>query len=671
MKRGQVTQPEGNRVVVVRRRLMLACFVIATAVILGRTGQLALVQREEWLAKADQQHADGLDLPAPRGTIYDRNGTPLAASRDVYRIALAPREVKDRAALERALQEVAGLRPRDARKALDTRRRWVVLSGRFDAEVREALEGVAGVHFETVQQRFYPHGTVAIELIGRVNAEGTALGGLELELNDLLTGKSGRAFVRRDSRGALIPGAMVRSAEPVTGHDVYLTIDAELQAIADEALRLAIDSTQAEGGEFLLADPYTGEILAAASRGANGATRNWRAVTAPYEPGSTLKPFAVAALLAAGRASMSDSVFAEEGRWQQPGRTISDVHGYGWISVATALEKSSNIALAKLAGRLDPAVQYQYLRDFGFGSPTAVTYPSESGGRLRHPEQWTRYSHQSLAIGYEISVTPLQMVLAYGALANGGELYEPKLVREVRTRDGKVQQESAPRVVRRVIPRDVAEQIREVLVGVVEEGTGQAAALGPFSVAGKTGTVRIAAGGRYVPGAYTASFAGFFPAEDPQLVFLAKLDRPRGDYYGGLAAAPITRTALEAALAARNTPIDKSAVALAASPLPEAAAGVAVAPARLTQDAVRYNAPRTSFVLNVHAVEARAAGDAEGAVSKVPDVGGLALRDAVRALHAAGFRVQLSGVGAASETQPPAGELVREGSVVHVRGGGE
>ncbi len=645
-----------------RRRLLLAGVLLGALTVLARTAQLTLRDGEAWAARAEQQHEQGLVLPAPRGTIYDRNGVPLAASRDVYRIAIAPREVLDRERIVRALHDVGGMSEREARRATNVQRRWVVLPGRFGAKAREALDGVQGVHFETVQQRFYPHGSVALELLGRVNAEGTALGGLELELDEVLRGEPGRATVRRDSRGRPIPGAMVRVVEPRPGQDVHLTIDAELQSIADEALRVAIDSTRAAGGEFLLLDPRTGEVLAAASRSADGSARNWRAVTVPYEPGSTIKPFLVASLLAARRARMDDSVFAENGQWTYLGRTISDVHGYGWLTVHDALEKSSNVALAKLAMRLDPATQYQYLRDFGFGSPTAVAYPSESGGLLRAPRSWSRQSQPSLAIGYEIAVTPLQMALAYGALANGGELFEPRLVREVRTRDGRVQASYPPRVVRRVIPEGVADELRSALVAVVEGGTGRQAALGPFVVAGKTGTARIAENGRYVPGAYTASFAGFFPADDPQLVFLAKIDEPKGAYYGGATAAPITRSALEAALAAHHAPFDRSAVAAEPAPLPVTA--VAQAPAGPV-DAARTLAPRGPFVLALNEPAAGAPAAATPQVS-IPDVVDQPLRDAVRVLHAAGVRVQVDGSGVVVATWPEAGAAVAQGSLVRV-----
>jgi cell division protein FtsI (penicillin-binding protein 3) len=602
-------------------------------------------------------------LPAPRGTIYDREGVPLAASRDRYRIAVARREVQDVEQVVAKLRSHAGLSAREARSAATAGDGWKVLAGRHDETVREALADVAGVHFERVSQRFYPHRRLAAELLGRVNASGEALGGIELEYDAELRGTPGRSIVRRDSHGRALPGRMLRAVEPEPGHDVVLTIDIDLQEIADDALRQAVAATSAAGGELVLVSPSTGEVLAAVSRGDSGGTGNWGGVTVPYEPGSTLKPFTVATLLAEKQAALTDSIFAEEGSYTTFGRTITDVHAHGWLTLADALRESSNIGIAKAAEALDARVQYDYLRRFGFGSPTGVSYPSESGGLLRRPGQWSKQSRASLAIGYEVSVTPLQMAMAYAALANGGELLEPTLVREVRTRAGQATRVVRPRVVRRVIPARVAEALRTVLADVVEEGTGRAASMGTFRVAGKTGTARIATDGHYVSGAYTATFAGFFPAEEPELVFVVKVDRPRGAYYGGLTAAPVTRATLEAALAARGTPIDKRAVARAAPRIDGVAGGAVSARfVSLGAPAARRSPARAPVVLTLGAP-----GRSDTAVSAViPDVEGLSLRDAVARLHAAGFNVRVEGAGMVRATAPAAGAKARTGRVVRV-----
>jgi membrane peptidoglycan carboxypeptidase len=298
-----------------------------------------------------------------------------------------------------------------------------------------------------------------------------------------------------------------------------------------------------------------------------------------------------------------------------------------------------------------------------------VPYPSESGGLLRRPARWTRQSAASLAIGYEVSVTPLQLALAYAALANGGILMEPRLVREVRARDGNVEATYLPRQVRRVVSPELAESIREVLVGAVEEGTGRAAAMGPFKVAGKTGTVRVASHGRYVQGAYRSTFAGFFPAVDPQLVFLVKLDEPRGEYYGGLTAAPVTRATLEAALAARSTPLDRRAVAREPSVLP-ASIGADPGPRRPapSSSAVPPESRRKAVANPFTFASASPAKSAGGAARIVPDVRGVAARDAVRSLHEAGLRPRMIGSGWIRETMPAQGSVVKAGALVRVYG---
>lgn len=634
-----------------RRRFLLLGIVLASLFMIGRAAQLQVMQKDAWRARATEQHAKQSILPAARGTIYDRDGIPLAASSEAFRINIAPREVKDRAALAKRLQKLTNLDGVTVKRALDVKRRWTVLPGDYQSNVREALDGTAGVYFDRVLKRFYPHGNVALDILGVVNGSGDALGGIELELDSVLAGKPGIATLRRDSRGRAIPGAMLEAVQPTPGRDVYLTLDYDLQEIASEALRAAVQNTSSRGGEMILADPRTGEILASTT--VNGTTRGWKAVTAPYEPGSTLKPFTVAALLAQKQARLTDSVFAENGTYTHDGRTLRDVHALGWTNVAEALQQSSNIALAKLSTRLTPSSQYEYLRAFGFGSPTAIQYPSESSGLLRRPKQWSRFSQASLAIGYEISVTPLQMVLAYGALANGGVLMEPRLVREVRSRDGRVTQTFNPRVVRRVIPENVASDLRAVLVGVVETGSGQAAALGPFAVAGKTGTARAFSAGHYERGAYTASFAGFFPAEDPQLVFIVKLDSPQGVYYGGFAAAPVTRATLEAALAARSTPLDKRAMAVAAPDMNTRE----LAPVAASMPVARR--PVTGpFIFALKAGKPKRVYE-KASTFTMPNVVGLPLRDAVRELHASGYRVQVEGGGVVQQVSVPRGNTVR------------
>jgi cell division protein FtsI (penicillin-binding protein 3) len=639
-----------------RRQFLLAGLVLGSALLLVRGFQVQVVQAAEWDARADRQQQERIVLPAARGVIYDRNGVPLATNRERIRVAVAPWEVREAEATGRLLRDVLGLDAGAARRALDRNRRWVVLPGRYDPSVRQGLAGVRGVYLERELERFLPHGGLAGELLGRVAADGRALSGLELEMDSVLRGQDGFAVVRRDGRGNPIPGAFMTVLEPRAGQDVHLALDLGLQEIAEQALRTTMAEQNAAGGDLIFADPRTGDVLAAASQ-RRGQGNHWRGVTDPYEPGSTMKPFVLAALLDRGLATLEDSVFAENGRYQMGRRTISDVSPHGWLTAAEVLRFSSNVGIVKLAHRLDAAAHYASLRDFGFGTPTGVGYPSESGGRLTRPDAWSGLTRASLAMGYEVSVTPLQMTMAYGALANGGRLLEPRLVREIRTPEGRVVRRWGTTEVRRPISQRTAAAVAGVLADAVQDGTGRRAGFGEFGVAGKTGTARVFEAGRYRTDSYTASFAGFFPARDPQLVFLVKLDR--GGQYGGAVAAPVTRATLAAAMAARATPLDRRAVALS---LPDpGVTDVSVQPGRAGPWLPPAPGP---FVFRLAAGAPREAVLA-GAVA-LPDVRGSSARDAAASLHAAGFRVELEGVGEVRKMVPGAGSVAERGSLIRL-----
>lgn len=642
----------------VRRKLLLGCFLLAGALVLGRAFQLQALEREEWVRAAEDQHRERVPLPARRGTIYDRDGVALALSHETYRVSVAPRELRDRRGAVRLLTAELGLSRAQAARATDPDRRWVVLPGRFTAEQRRAVGDRRGIYFERRLERFYPQGDVGRELIGFVSADGRALGGVEQQFDDLLRGRPGYSVLRRDARGDARPTISLPVAPPTDGADVYLTIDFDLQEIADGALREALRATGAAGGDLLILDPHTGEVLAAVSR-RGSRSRSLAAFTEPYEPGSTLKPFAAAALLAEGRARMSDVVDAtENGVWRDPetGRTITDSHPGGVMSLREVLVESSNIGIVKFGARLDPGTQYEYLRDFGFGTATGIEFPAEAAGRLRRPAAWSRLSAGSLAMGYEVSVTPLQLATAYGALANGGVLMEPYLVGRVVGPDERVVREREPRALRRVVPRQVAGLVTDALVEVVEQGTATQAALANFRVAGKTGTARrTGAGGRYEAGAYTSTFASYFPAHDPQVVILVKLDRPQGAYYGGLTAAPVTRETLQGILAARSSAVDaKSLLTASAAPVAASRRPRDTRPTRVGPQGTYV------FLLDEGVPQPRTA----PAPVTVPSLEGLALRDAVRRAHALGLHVRLEGSGTVAASEPAAGEAVQSGDTL-------
>ncbi len=669
-----------------RRRLLLTFWVLVAGGLLWRSVDLQVVQGAQWRAEADRQHRMTGEVPAARGVIRDRSGVPIALSMETYMVSVAPHEVRDTMAVVKRLSDALGLSASEAERPFRTDRRWVPLRGRHPVAVREALSGITGVYVQRDLRREAPHGDLLAGILGAV-IDGEGQGGVEQAFHHHLSGTPGLEVLARDSRGRPLPGESWMVQPPRPGGDVVLTVDLDLQEIAGEALREALALTGARGGDLIVTDPRTGEILALVSI-TDGNPRSLAAITQPYEPGSTLKPFTVATLLQTGRATMADSVDTGDGRWRVHGRTLTDVQRIGHTDLGHALRTSSNIALAKLAERLTPAEQFEGLRDFGFGARTGVELPGEASGRLSRPQRWSRQTSASLAIGYEVSATSLQLAMAYGALANGGLLMEPRLIREVRGADGELLEDREPRAVRRVVSPDVARELSVTLTGAVEDGTGTRAGLSTFSVAGKTGTTRVHTGAGYAQDEHFATFGGFFPAEDPQLVVFVKLDRPQGEFFGGATAAPVTRATMEAVLAAHSPPLDRRALAtLARHQESVRSGGHEVETRSLRRGGEVEGAPLPSFVsLPMEAQPSRVdpdMGDRDPVVTgfdppgvpglvRVPTLDGLAPRVAARRLHGLGLHVHwdLTG-GPVRATDPEAGVLLAVGDTVRLLGGSE
>jgi cell division protein FtsI (penicillin-binding protein 3) len=335
-------------------------------------------------------------------------------------------------------------------------------------------------------------------------------------------------------------------------------------------------------------------------------------------------------------------------------RVITDVHKTtGNLTLSRTIQVSSNVAMAKFSSRLSPEEQYEMLRDFGFGTPTGAEFPSESRGRLARPDRWQpMYTRASMAMGYEFGVTPVQLAAAYGAIANDGLLVTPTLVREIRDPSGQVLYRHETEPVRRVVSAAIAAQLREFMKEAVGEGgTGGNAQLANYSLLGKTGTAVRFEGGKYVEGEYTASFAALFPADDPQLVVVVKIDNPTGKYYGGLTAAPVTRTMLQQALASRRIGIDRSRLTTQHEP-----------PASRTPRPIDTPAGTSRVVLSWPYQPPRR----DRISSPIPDITGRPVREAVHALHRRGFRVTLRGLGEVSRTMPPVGQTAVAGTAVTV-----
>jgi cell division protein FtsI (penicillin-binding protein 3) len=392
-----------------------------------------------------------------------------------------------------------------------------------------------------------------------------------------------------------------------------------------------------------------------------------------------VKPFIAAGLLERGRVADHDSVDTGDGLLEINGRPIHDEHLIGRAPLSQVLRWSSNIGIVKFAERLTPKEQFETLRDFGFGTATGLPFPSESEGVLRSPKSWSKQSANSLAMGYEMSVTPLQLAAAYAAFANGGELIQPALVKEVISPDGSVRYRHSPRVVRRVMSKPVAEKVRRMLLDVVDEGTALEAAIDTYQLAGKTGSPRAAVRGRYT-GQYNPNFVGLFPGDNPQYVIVVKMAAPQNSIFAAKTAAPVTKLILQAAIAARDAALDRSRLASSVIAPASSKAESVVAQAAVQQTgtmrepgsrAIEDSSNRDVSAPFVVTLPLRTERPPPRVARAIPDVRGLVLRDAVRSLHSAGFRVQLarpSGTvgNALAATAPAAGELVPTGTLVRL-----
>ena len=662
--------------------LALAVFVVA---LLAKTARVQLFDGRRLAASAVHQQSTTSAIPAPRGDILDARGQVLAQSRESVKLDIAPREVRDLRKLRAALQR-AGIPHEWIARATDASRRWVSLPGRFLAIDVAPVTAMRGVYATSIIERADAFTEGTRRIIGRVDADGNAVDGIELALDSLLEGIPGTATVMKDARGRRFESPASPATLPLQGNSVVLTINQELQEIAERALADAVATMGAEGGDVVVVNPANGEVLAMASHRANPRNTASTALTEPYEPGSTIKPFIAAALLQQGKARETDVVPTFNGTFAINGRVITDEHPYPQLALSDVIRFSSNIGIVQFAERFSPREEYEALRDFGFGTPTGVSYPVEAAGTLRAPGKWSKQSANSMAMGYEVAVTPLQLAAAYVAIANDGELLEPALVKEVRSANGTVLYRHQRRVVRRVLSPAVARRVRTMLLGVVEGGgTATRADLGSFSLAGKTGTARRTVHGHYAKAEYIPTFVGLFPGDNPQFVILVKIDNPRGAYMGGLTAAPVTKAVIEAALASPNAALDRRT--LAASQRDRAVDTATAAAPRLSvttraaretistsqRDALRGtanaddedSAGTTPFVAMLPIPGARKPMVLPPRL--VPDVHGLSLRQAVRALHAAGFRVRLA-AGTSSATSPAAGSMAPAGSLIHLAG---
>ena len=527
-----------------RLRLLLLFLVAGFAVLLGRAAWLQAVQAGSLSRLATKQHRETVVLPASRGTIFDRTGVQLAIGEQATTVYADPRQVRDPRVVATATARTLGVNGNTLIDQLSNRKQSFVYVARKANPAKAAkLEKLhlAGLGFYGEERRFYPQGSVASHILGYAGVDNHGLAGLELQLDKTLSGRPGGETRTIDALGHVLDVVSARPA--VDGHNVRLTIDHTIQANAEAVLRQTIAKWHATGATAVVLDPRNGDVLAMANAPgfdanqfgstAPAVTRN-RAVTDVYEPGSTFKLVTVAGVLSDHIVTPS-STFTLPYSIQVADRVINDaeLRGTETMSVARILAQSSNVGAITLAEKLGPTRLYSWMRRFGFGSLTGISFPGESPGFVLRPDQWSGSTIGNVPIGQGVAVTALQMADAYATVANRGVWVQPHLVERI---DGR--RAFRPKK-HRVLRRAIAAELNAMLQNVVREGTGTLAAVPGYKVAGKTGTAQKPDGhGGYSGGKYVASFVGMVPASRPRLVVLVMVDEPRGAIFGGVVAAP-------------------------------------------------------------------------------------------------------------------------------------
>jgi len=519
-------------------------FVVLLGIALARAFWLQVVNGDAYAAMAVRQHRETVVVPAGRGTIFDRNGEPLAIGEQATTVFANPRQVDRPRDLTLAAAKALDLDPAAVYPQLVDRSRGFVYVGRkvdpLDAEELEKL-GFAGLGFYSEELRTYPQGPVASQILGYAGLDNKGLEGLERSLEKVLAGKPGSQTIVKDPIGRALD--VVSTSPETPGRNVRLTVDHQIQANAEAVLRDTVESYGARAASAIVMDPYTGAVLAMAVAPGFNANRfpttradrrRNRAVTDTYEPGSTFKLVTVAAGLEEGIVKPGSS-FTLPPSLQVADRVIRESHTRGTerMTVRAIVERSSNIGTITIAQRLGEGRLSHWIDRFGFGQPTGIDFPGESSGFALPLNQWSGSTIGTVPIGHGIAVTPIQMARAYAAIANGGVLVKPHLIERV---DGRpVEQKHG----RRIVSREVSTKMLSMLRGVVLEGTGTEAAIPGYTVAGKTGTAaKIDPDGRYSHTRYVASFVGLVPATKPRLVIMVMVDEPSGSIYGGVVAAP-------------------------------------------------------------------------------------------------------------------------------------
>ena len=655
--------------------------------VFGRLGYLQLVRHSEYFARAQRQQQRTIEITPKRGAIYDRNMHPLAMSVPVESAFAVPSEIGDNKSMAaHLLSGVLGI-PRDVLMTrFESGGSFVWVLRKLPPDKAEAVRALnlKGVYLQAENQRYYPKRELASHVVGFVDLDEKGLGGIEYALDNVIRGKSEKIVVMADAKQRWFDGG---AAQKDQGANVVLTIDEKIQYIAERELATAIASTHALAGTVIVQNPNTGAILALANwpkfnpnspNDAKAESRMNRAVSAIYEPGSTFKLITLAAAFDQNLTNPDEVFDCGNGSVIVAGHRIHDHKPFKLLTVSEILAKSSDVGAIRIAIRLGAPKFYEYIRAFGFGQQTGVELPGESKGILKKVENWSGVSIGSISMGQEVGVTPMQLVTAVSAIANGGTLYKPHVVAELRRGDQLLPLSGplTPGEPKEVIRPETAATLRRLMEGVILNGTGPLARLDGWTAAGKTGSAQKIdpATGRYSPTQLIASFTGFAPINDPSVTILVSLDSPVGQHEGGQVAAPVFKRIGEQVLSYLNVPRDVPLspkliqASYRSSELDESATLEDFTPVDFNAQPDQPPGREKASPAEPATTSVTVALD-EGGDIAVPDFRGKTMRDVTELCLRLGLEPVLVGSGLALDESPSDGAKVRRGAKITVRFG--
>ncbi|MFH1197753.1 MAG: penicillin-binding protein [bacterium] len=555
------------------RTLFVAGFmVLFFFVLVLKLFNIQISKHEHYKYLAEVQQKEKVSILPERGKIEDRNGIVFAYTKndksyyiDADMLKARLRDSKMSKVTKQQMEQVASKfadvfeSPKNHYlNIMDNGRNNTYLEKKAPVDKSVRLKNFAIDWLREVEDhtRIYPMGTTASHILGYLNSKEVGLTGIEKQYENFLKGKEGSRLEERDVLGRTVEVIESLSQPAIPGCRLILTINSNYQRVLEESLREGIKNYGAQSATGIIMDPNTGEILAMADlpdfdpanhQLVDDETRRNRSLTDPYEPGSTMKAFSMSMLIDEGKVRADKVINTENGYYKYHGENIKDSHPFASLTVKDILMQSSNIGMTKLSEEIEPYDFYKYLRDFGFGNKTGLDLPGESGGSVKKPDAFKKSTKARMSFGYELTVTPLQLLTAFCALVNGGSLYKPFLVKEIIDPSGEFSQINEPTLVRRVIDEKTSSIIKEWMVSVVEEGTGQSANSSIVKIGGKTGTSHkydIVAK-KYSENNFNSSFIGFFPADQPKVVCLILFNSPKTEIFGGKVAAPVFKTVAE------------------------------------------------------------------------------------------------------------------------------